>query len=226
MYRYNGYDINDCGDPQSPTSKGNWLLGFLFQMRPHLEQVIADAQLGTRSKHGYAAFFKSATNIRKVTAAYQRLLDAQPIIVDEDRVSTTLGRTRTPQPLLLCVNDGDAERAALMFQCNAQMSPMIIWPGTEVMVLCPRFFEKKQYPFGVIVCPDLGSDGRYRTGDGRLMSGLFATMVYLLTIMYERGLYEEYQHWGRPHDMQWAVDQNTRQSVMIPESYGFYAGGE
>ena len=79
--RYNGYEIDSCGDPSDTKSKANLLLGFLSQMKPKLEQVIADAQQGLRSQHGYAAFFKSNLNIRKVVRTFEELVDAHPIIV-------------------------------------------------------------------------------------------------------------------------------------------------
>lgn len=67
---YNGWEIAGCGKVELMPPKLEYILRFLLRLKPGLEAVIADARLGTRSPHGYTAFFKSATNIRKVILQY------------------------------------------------------------------------------------------------------------------------------------------------------------
>lgn len=225
--RYDGYEVNNCGDPGVKTSKASRLLGFLSQMKPYLELVIADAQQGTRSKHGYAAFFKSNVNMRKVVSAYLLLVDASPILVDEERAQNT--SSRTPQPRLMCINEGDPRTADIMRGCNQghpMQHPVIIWPGTEVMAICPSFFRIQQYPTTERGCPTLDASGRFRPGDGKLLQGLFAFVVYHLVVMYNREMYTTYHDGDSLWDMQYAVMLNSRQSMFNAASYGYYAGGK
>ena len=69
---YNGWTISGCGSIPAMTEELNGVLGFLFQIKPHLEALIADVNLGTRSSHGYTAFFRTSTNIRTVMNKYHQ----------------------------------------------------------------------------------------------------------------------------------------------------------
>ena len=191
VYQFNGYDISECGSPHDPKSKAKYILGFLFQMKSQLERVIADARLGTHSEHGYAAFFKSNRNIRKVIAMFERLVDATPIIVDEDRVPLTSAKTRTPQPQLKCFNEADVKNAAVLQACNKSPQKdrqlVLILPGTEMMIMCPTFFTVIQYPAAGALCPEL-KDGKVKSGDAALLKSAFAYVVYALVNMYDRSM--------------------------------------
>ena len=195
-------------------------------MKPQLERVIADASLGTHSEHGYAAFFKSNSNIRKVVAMFERLVDAAPIIVDEDRVPLTSTKTRTPQPQLMCFNEADAKNAALLQACNKSPQKdrqlVLIWPGTEMMIMCPTFFTVKQYPAAGALCPEL-KDGKFKSGDAALLKSAFAYVVYAFVNLYDRSMMGD---WTEKWDMQYAVELNSRQSLRSGENYAFYAGGK
>ena len=227
MIRFNGYDLYDCGDPRDITSKANKMLLFLGNMKPQLKKLIADAQQGTRSQHGFAAFFKTDRNIGKVVRRFQALVDAYPIIVDEERASMTVKHSRTPQPVLMCINEGDSQTATTMKACmtGSLTTPLIISPGKEVMAICPDFFNIMPFPGGSLVCPKL-EGGRFKNTEIVLMSGLYAYVVYSLVTMYNRDLYESYYKWDYLQDMQYAVDLGVRDSVLNGASYGFYAGGK
>ena len=227
MVRSNGYDLYDCGDPRNITSKANKMLFFLGEMKPQLKKLIADAQQGTRSQHGFAAFFKSDHNIGKVVRTFEPLVEAYPIIVDEERVSRTVGHSRTPQPVLMCINEGDNQTATTMKACmtGSLTTPLIISPGKEVMAICPDFFNIRPYPKGAPACPKL-EGGRFKHSDVLLMGGLYAYVVYALVTMYNRSLYESYYGSAHLRGMQYAVDLGVRDSVLNAASYGFYAGGK
>lgn len=225
VIRFNGYDIINCGNARNKTSKAVRLLGFLSQMKIQLERVVADAKLGTRSQHGYTAFFKSNRNIRKVTTAFQSLVDPLPIIVSEERVAENWERSRTPQPAFLCINENDDRTAAIMEECKSGPLSKIalIWPGTELLAVCPDFFTTMKYPTAEQACPTL-QGGKFKPGDGKLMESSFAYVVYLLVTMYDRGL-SATRDWQKLWDMNNALELNSRQSVLSGENYGFYAGG-
>ena len=227
MVRFHGYDLYDCGDPSDITSKANKMLFFLGEMRSQLKKLIADAQKGTRSQHGFAALFKTDRNIGKVVRTFEPLVEAYPIIVDEDRVSRTVGHSRTPQPVLMCINEGDDQTATTMKACmtGSLTTPLIISPGKEVMAICPDFFSIRPYPKGAPACPRL-EGGRFKYSEVLLMGGLYAYVVFALVTMYNRDLYESYYGSAYLQDMQYAVDLGVRDSVLNAASYGFYAGGK
>ncbi|KAL8848582.1 MAG: hypothetical protein Q9221_006415 [Calogaya cf. arnoldii] len=220
---YNGWEVSRCGTPEGlMTPELNSILGFLFQHKPHLEAVIADAKLGTRSSHGYTAFFKSNTNMRTVINKYQALLDVSPVIVSAERAKV-IG-THTPQPRFQCVKADDPESAGIMARCNRTHYPAIVHTGTERISICPDFYKAKQYPAPILNCPTLGANGKFNSRDGSLMTNGFAYMVYALVMMYNRELYTTYIDSNGLLDMQHAVELNWRQSLLNAESYGFYAG--
>ncbi|KAL8952140.1 MAG: hypothetical protein Q9222_001917 [Ikaeria aurantiellina] len=216
---FNGWVISNCGNFQTST-KVNSLLGFLYQLKPNVEAIIADARLGTRSPHGYASFFKTATSMRKVIAKYQTLVDVAPVIVSTER--TKVIGTHTAQPRFECV-----EQCVLSAGIPSE-HPVIVHTGTERISICPSFFEVLQYPAAHTNCPSLGSDGKFKPGDGQLLSGGFAFMVHALVLLYSRELYGSLEEKNDflMRDMQNAVELNARQSLLNPESYGFYAGGK
>ncbi|KAL8931075.1 MAG: hypothetical protein Q9208_000178 [Pyrenodesmia sp. 3 TL-2023] len=221
---YNGWKISNCRHPQNMTEL-NRVLGFLFQLKPNLEAVIADARLGTRSPHGYAVFFKTSTSIRRVVAKFQSMVDVTPVIVTPERAKV-IG-TRTPQPRFQCLGEGDDPIIKLCTRNPRSLPLFIVHPGTERISICPNFFRVKQYSLPRKSCPTLGADGRFRPGDGSLMSNAFAYAVHALVLLYGREF-----HVTTPadtvdsiYDMQYAVDLNARQSLLNQESYAFYAGG-
>ena len=195
-------------------------------MKQQLEHVIADANLGTNSQHGYAAFFKSNRNIGKVVAMFEKFVHAWPIIVDEDRAPLTEAQTRTPQPRFTCFDETDAKNAAFLHECTDQPDKdqqfVLIRPGAEIMVVCPNFFTARRFPWPGRNCPEL-KNGKFKIGDEKLMKGLFAEMVYALVLLYDRGIREDWTHrW----DMQYAVELSSRHSLGFAENYAYYAGGK
>ncbi|KAL8902411.1 MAG: hypothetical protein Q9207_004746 [Kuettlingeria erythrocarpa] len=224
---YNGWMISGCGGgAQGMTPELSDILLFLFDMKPNLEAVIADARLGTRSPHGFTAFFKTSTNIRTVVNRYRQVLEVGPVIVSAERAKV-IG-TRTPQPTFQCIKENDPETADMTEGCNRIPFhyPVIFIPRTERLWLCPRFFTTVNYPSPKQYCPAVGADGKFKPGDGRLMGSNFAYLVQSLVFMYGRDLYTPHINFNRRADMQYAVELNARQSVLSVSNYGFYAGGK
>ncbi|KAL8800865.1 MAG: hypothetical protein Q9200_007120, partial [Gallowayella weberi] len=226
---FKGWEITECVNHPVHGPRLNQLLGFLHQLSPRVEAVIADAQKGARSRHGYTAFFKTAANRRKVIAKYQPLLDAYPIILGEAR-SKALGKM-TAQPRFRCINEDNPKHADVMALCNSPLGnaisprqPLLAHPGSEYIDVCPSFFQMDQYPLPGKHCPILLQDGRYRKGDVELLGSGFGFMVYVLVMTYNRELYETYANFRVIDDLRHIVDLNGMQSVLNAESYGFYAG--
>ena len=221
-----GYTIHNCGRPQDASSKANQVLGFLIELKVTLKHVVIDAQQGIRSRHGFAAFFKSNSNIRHVANALRSVLKGRPIIISAERAASDQGPRARP-PTFMCINEGDETTAEIMAECKeVKKGPLGIWPGTEVMALCPDAFNKTLHPYATRTCPTLDRNGKFKPGDVSLVQGLFAKMVYSLVTMYYPKMYETYVDWDSLKDMQYAVELNARHSLLNRESYGFYAGGK
>ncbi|KAL8836537.1 MAG: hypothetical protein Q9170_002892 [Blastenia crenularia] len=226
----NGYEVFGCGDYRDSASKASRVLDFLAHFKPSLEQLIADAQQGTRSQHGFAAFFKSNRNIRKVVSTLRPLVDAYPVILDE-KVARMLG-THTQQPGFHCIDEeapDPAQKRILDEYCNRSRSlkrPLAIWPGSEVIAICPEFFRLPFYDGVGTGCPTLGADGKFNP-HANLISTAYSAAVYALVAVYHRDISDSYQEWGNTFlDMQSSIDDLTvRQSVLKPTNYGFYAAG-
>ncbi|KAI4192994.1 MAG: hypothetical protein LQ350_008510 [Teloschistes chrysophthalmus] len=174
---FNGFEIASCGTPEAPTSEFNNIIRFLHYAKPHLQAVIEDAQQGVESQHGFAAFFKSSTNIRRVTGIFQNIVNANPLIVDEDRARTI--KTHTPQPRFVCIKEDDESVANITKLCNRSLrygintaDPMLIFPGKEPIAVCPSFFRVAH--FRPPPCPTLTSDGKFEHQDMTLMRTSFA----------------------------------------------------
>ncbi|KAL9577526.1 MAG: hypothetical protein Q9212_006307 [Teloschistes hypoglaucus] len=224
---FNGFEIAKCGTPDAPTPQFNNIVSFLYFAKLHLQAVIDDAQQGVLSPHGYAAFFKSSTNIRRVTGILQNILRANPLIVDEDRAAIV--KTHTPQPRFVCINEDDASVANITKMCNRSLrygintaDPLLIFPGKERIAVCPSFFRVAH--FRPPACPTLTWDGKFERQDMALMRTTFAYFVYSLAMMYNRDMWTAKLDYGNLSDMQEAVDLDSRQCMHNPENFGFYAG--
>ncbi|KAL9585485.1 MAG: hypothetical protein Q9203_004228 [Teloschistes exilis] len=197
----------------SPTSEFNNIIRFLYYAKPHLQAVIEDAQQGVESQHGFAAFFKSSTNIRRVTGILQDIVNANPLIVDEDRARTI--KTHTPQPRFVCIKEDDESVANITKLCSRSLrygintaDPMLIFPGKERIAVCPSFFRVAH--FRPPPCPTLTSDGKFEHQAMTLMRTSFAYFVYALAMMYNRDMWTAKLDYGKLSDMQDATLPFTR----------------
>lgn len=232
---WEGWEISGCGNPTS--AKVNSLLGFLFQFKPHVEAVIADARLGLRSPHGYAAFFKTITSMRKVKNKYEALKDASPVIVSSER-ARIIGK-HTAQPRFQCIDENDLNQANILEQCLPlgttsgfePRPPLIFFPGTEIIAVCPSFFQLNQYRQpqreggSALLCPPLGGDGKFPSGNGVLLTSAFGYAIHALVLLKNRELWDGREDWNTIFDIQNAVELSARDSLLNAESYAFYAGG-
>lgn len=221
-YRFEGYQFLLCGDLADPAEKANKLLVFLYSMKAELERLIEDARLGTRSKHGFAEFFKSDHNIRQVIARYQNIVEGGPVIVSEARAA--VHGDRTPQPVLICVNEGDSRTASALAQCKARPTEIVlIEPGVEWVMLCPQFFDDAPVRDAAQPCPKVQPDGKFKQGDRALISGRYADVVHMLVRFYDRAATHNIQG---AQSMQEAVELSARNSLRSAVAYGYYAGGK
>ncbi|KAL8785272.1 MAG: hypothetical protein Q9213_003476 [Squamulea squamosa] len=220
------WEIFYCGDPRLPESQVHSLIVLLTRMETHLKELIADAQLGMASPHGYAAFFKSNRNIRKVTAMYQTILDGDPLIVNKGR-GDHLG-SRTASPRFFCVNEGNDKLKTLVDACKGRPeAPILVSPGIEILIVCPKFWSIPQFldpALAAFHCPQM-INGKFKDGDmSLLLSTTYAYLVQQLARAYDRGM--DPQDMQKPTaSMQAAVELDARESLQSAVNFGYYAGG-
>lgn len=222
-YRFEGYNIILCGDPGDRATKANKLLAFLYTMKLEIEKLMDDAKLGTHSKHGFAAFFKSDRNINQVIARYQIIVEGGPVIVSEARAAAIRG-DRTPQPVLICVNEGDSRTAYVLEQCKKRPTEIVlIEPGVEWVMVCPQFFDDAEARDAAQPCPKVQPDGKFKEGDRGLLAGRYADVVHMLIRLYDRAATYNIQG---AQSMQEAVELDARNSLKSAVAFGYYAGGK
>ncbi|KAL8768499.1 MAG: hypothetical protein Q9209_005290 [Squamulea sp. 1 TL-2023] len=219
------WEIFYCGDPRKPESQVHNLIVLLTRMESHLKALIADARLGMSSTHGYAPFFKTARNIRRVTAQYQTILDGNPIIVSEER-GKQLG-TRTPPPRFFCVNEENDRLKALSDACKkAPEEPILVQQGMEVLLVCPKFWSVPQFvdpALAAFHCPKM-VNGKFQEGDMSLARAtVYANLVHQLVRTYDRGMDPKNPQEEVP-SMQDAVEMSSRESMNSAINFGYYAG--
>ena len=99
---------------------------------------------------------------------------------------------------------------------------MLLSPGTEMTVICPDFWEVAHYPPPGQACPKT-VNGKFKAGEVSLAATGYAYMVLNLVLMYT------HETFGRSYtsgDISSAVELSSRQSVLNPISYAYYAGGK
>ena len=219
--RFNNYNLVFCGDPRNATSYASTLMHLLTVMKPQLERLAADAQLGTHSSR-YTAFFKSNRNVHKLINQLRNLIDVNPVIVDASRAKTA--GSWTPEPKLICITETNPHTAAWMDECRKRPNePAFLWLGTEAVAICPMFWALPLFPTH---CPLLEGGTFGREDNYVLLNDMYAFMVVQLVRMYDRGIRESEMNHGIAGTMLKAMELDMRQSLLSATNYGFYAGGK
>ncbi|KAI4222341.1 MAG: hypothetical protein L6R36_006226 [Xanthoria steineri] len=184
----------------------------------------------------YAAFFKTTTSMRKVINKYEILKDASPVIVSSER-ARIIGK-HTAQPRFQCIDENDLNQADIRAQCMPlgttsgfeSRPPLVVFPGTEIIAVCPSFFQLNQYRQpqreggSALLCPPLGGDGKFPPGNGVLLISGFGYAIHALVLLKNRELWDGRVNWNQIFDIQHAVELSARYSLLNAESYAFYAG--
>ena len=104
---YSGnYLIRNC-NAGKPGSYAEQLQNLLPQIHNTLQDVIADAFLGTTSSHGFATFFRSNDNIAYVHRLYRLISQGPSVPLPERDVGIPMPRFTSGQPTIICVQPND-----------------------------------------------------------------------------------------------------------------------
>jgi hypothetical protein len=92
------YNMIFCDADGQGDTKARMLKALLPMFEAQLDQLLLDAQLGTRSTHGYEALFKSRRNKKIVKSVFQKIRNADLIPLSAKRgaqeLCSLLGRRR------------------------------------------------------------------------------------------------------------------------------------
>jgi len=220
MVSSGNYLIHLCnsGDPNSNAS---YLQNLLPQIKVNLQAVIADAQLGTASKRGYGAFFKTNDTIQEVIRVYKEMAAGTDVMI-QSIPGRPLPGLLAARPTLVCINDIPKTRYIYQ-QCIHHHSniPLVVWERSELIALCPLFWDQKKVPVARTDCPRLKGN-TLSPNTMQLSENQEAMIVYELTY-----LYGNVTKWPNVvMNIQDAVDLNAAASLANPSNYALYYAGQ
>lgn len=153
---YSGnYLIRNCNAGQ-PGSYAEQLQNLLPLIRNTLQDVIADAFLGTASSHGFATFFRSNDNIAYVQRLYRLISQGPSAPLPEADSGTPMPRFTSGQPTIICVqpngesDDHHGDIEWLITQCASEETHFFFAglvkgeQGDRYIMLCPRFWDSSE----------------------------------------------------------------------------------
>ncbi len=213
------YLIHLC-DSGKPNSNAIHLQELLPQINANLQAVIADAHLGTASKRGYGAFFKTNDSIHEVIRVYEQMAAGTDVII-RSIPGRQLPGPLAARPTFVCINDIPGT-GAIHQQCVNEHSTtrLVVWEDSELIALCPLFWDQKKVPLRND-CPRLKGN-TLTPNNMQLSSNQEAMIVYGLT-----HLYVNVTKWpNMALNIQDAVDLNETDSLANPTNYALYYAGQ
>lgn len=214
------YQIHLCNSGL-PDSHASYLQVLLPQIYTNLQAVITDAQLGTASKRGYGAFFKTNDSIGQVIEMYQKMADGADILVPSVPGDSKPGMS-LEKPSFFCVNE-DVAGVLAYDQCLKENPnfPLVYWEDSEDIVLCPLFWQHQETAVSRIDCPRLRGNTLSPNND-QLSTNQQALIVH--------GLVHLYQNITKsPSDVlniQDAVNLDAKASLVNANNYALYYAGQ
>lgn len=206
--------IHSCNSEQAE-SNASLLQDLLPQIRNNLQAVIKDAQLGTSSKRGFAAFFKTQDSVAQVAHVFSQ------IEASTDLTVVSASGKKAP-PTFICANDVP-ETKDLHSQCTTDHpdTPLVQQPSSANITICPSFWQEKKAVEGQADCPRL-KDSKLSPNSALLASNQEALIVRELAQLY-LGMTEAA---NEVHNIQDAVNLNEQASLANADSYALYYAGK
>ena len=199
------------------------LLPLIWQQ---LQKILLDAQSGTRSRHGFRAFFKTNKAIKPVRRIFEDIANNKAVTVSADRAAR-LG-TATATPRFACLKQGDAATAHLLEECRRRPTvPLWTWGATEIIMVCPGFFS---LPAALTVesCPKVVGN-KLTPDDDTLVASMFGTIIHELVHIYHpvtANFREGIGDVEEVYDVQKAVELSAQKSLKNANNFALYAAGE
>lgn len=203
------YQILFCG-AGSPDSKASQLQGIIPNTLHRIQALLADVKLGTRSTHGFAAFFKTNDNIPTVQKVFQTMLDAPKVGLDQTK------------PIFACTDPNNDLTKSVDANClKWQNVPLVSWPQYGVIFICPYFWTRFPLPFHSD-CPTVLNN--VLVPDSAILSvNQYAAMIQQLVHLYVPGVRSTADEVSQ---VQEAVNLDAKASLGNANNYALYAAGK
>ena len=130
------YLIHSCGGGV-PNRKAAQLRALLSQIYNNLQAVIADASLGTASRHGYAAFFEDNSQTSFVQGVYRNIANGGPVPIGTARGRTTNPLVNLGLPTIVCITADNLAVAGIMQCCDKGIGAGV---QGNLVAVCPSFW--------------------------------------------------------------------------------------
>ena len=131
------YIIKECGVGVAGSHAAQ-LQALLPNIYAKLQEVIADASLGTNSQHGYATFFQTNDNIQHVQGIFRNIANGPPIGLPKSPGRATNPLLNFGWPTIVCIEDGNPSVAGIMDGCKIGINAGI---QDNFVALCPVFWD-------------------------------------------------------------------------------------
>lgn len=217
MVNSGNYLIYLCNASQ-PDSDASSLQALLPRVYDGLQAVIADAELGTSSRHGYASFFKTNDSIAEVLKVYQDIAAGRDSSAGINPGRTELSST---QPMFMCINDVPETEPIYQVCTTEDQSgfPISRIGQSDMIAICPRFWDIREMPVPRLDCPRVGGSKLYRNNMD-LSINQQAMIVYVLVALFRNNTV-----WPPVMKIQDAVDLNASASLANANSHALYYAG-
>lgn len=222
------YTLLGCG-PGTSGSNADQLKVLFPAFLSQLRFVIADTKMGKAGFHGYTTFFKESAIKESVEAVFQNMQNGSAVHLqtrDGDVVRT---------PKLVCLGEDEDEAHVTgignlyEFYCTGNYgfdAPAAQFRRTELVVLCPSFFQINFWP-SLVACPRK-VNGKWSPDGVDLVHNQFAMLTRALSGLYiprNRRALESARLEG-PANLQSVADWPASKALGSIDSYAYYAAGK
>ena len=215
------YKIQLCNSDQAD-AQATYLQGILLDINANLQAVIKDAQLGTASQRGFGSFFKTNESIGLITQVFSKMAEGANVMVQAD-VTRGMYKPVSAQPTLVCINNV-TETSQLYYECVHEhpYTPLLTYPNSELIALCPLFWEQGAKAVARLDCPNLRGN-RFRPNNLQLTVNQQAMIVHELAHVYIKGTLE----WpNEKYNINDCLDLDAKTSLLNANNYAMYYAGK
>jgi len=215
------YNMIFCNADGHGDTKARALKALLPMFEAQLDQLLLDAQLGTRSIHGYEALFKSRRNKKIVNSVFQKIRNADVVPLSAKR-GAHLGGGTSAAPMFVCIEPGDERTAELLAHCNVGAAPgrskTLFTIGEEAIFICPVFWN---LPAGLhpYQCPTVVNNKI--TGSDELAASMYATILHEMVHLY----YAKTNLRDETYNLPDCIDLGSKASTLNAQNFAYYASG-
>ncbi|KAL8920962.1 MAG: hypothetical protein Q9208_005988 [Pyrenodesmia sp. 3 TL-2023] len=215
------YLIKRCGKG-IPGGKAEQLVSLLQEIAADLPSIITEAEDGTKSIHGFKAFFTSDSSIPPVTHYYSNITSSAPVLIAGVQ----------PEPVtFICLEYGDPFTAwvyRVLTKIHGHVAGLSS-AKTEAIYLPPLFFQLPRVPRPQ-QCPVFGAGAYFRGrdaavilhGDQELGSTQWGTIIHELVDKY-LDFHGRQSHFRETYRLEECIRLPAFQQVINAENYSLFA---